>query len=50
MPQPEKGQPRKSNAPGQEQKESSTGDPGRTPGKAEGDRDAVEESLRRQEE
>jgi hypothetical protein len=50
MPQPKEGQQKKSNAPGQEQKESSTGDPGRTPGKAEGERDAVEESLRRQQE
>ena len=28
---------------------SSTGDPGRTPGTAEGDEETVEESLRRQE-
>jgi hypothetical protein len=30
-------------------KESKTGDPGRTPGKAEGDEETVDESLRKQE-
>lgn len=35
--------------PSSEAKERTTGDPGRTPGKAEGDVESVEESLKREE-